>query len=141
MNRKRKLFTGCLLSLVGLFILILVVNTIIFFIVPKINEGKWIDSKPQDYSISVNYGSVLGVSVSYTETVTGEIIHRDDPYYSPNQSTIEDLFYRIRACIVNPFAVVLCSAEYDPIYGYPIHFWENDFDLGDIVEIKDFTPQ
>ncbi len=139
MVRAKKIPSRCLFILAGLFSVMFIFNIVMYYVAPTINQNKWTNSRPRNYSITVSIGSVLGTHATYSETVRGENITRDDSYYSSSHSTIEETFNRIKACMLNPLAVVLCAAGYDPLFGYPIYFWENDLDLGNIVKVEKFS--
>ncbi|MFN8449528.1 MAG: DUF6174 domain-containing protein [Anaerolineae bacterium] len=141
----KTVFKGCLLIIVSCFFLGCGINTITFFVIPTIQQSRWNASKPQNYSLTVNYGYMGGTSPAYQEKVTGEvaqIIHSDGGTRDGEKPTIEELFDEIKQQTLNPFGLLLLYwTEYDPTYSFPNRIIWNDFDLGDVTEITDFTPE
>lgn len=136
-----KLFKGCLVILVACFLLGCSINTILFFVIPSINQLRWNDVKPENYSVTVYYGWLGGSWRAYEEIVTDQTAHRTYyDFFRTGEPTIDQLFDEIKGLTLNPVGLLLLiSAEYDPIYGFPVRVVWNDFDLGDVVEVKNFT--
>lgn len=139
----KRLFPGCLIIIAVSFLLGCGLNTVVFYVIPTLNQNKWNELKPERYSLTVYNGSVVGSFRTYEESVADGVAERTySDFFRVSEPTIDELFNEIKANTLNPFGFLLIiSTEYDPVYGYPIRIERNDFDLGQVTEIKDFTPE
>lgn len=141
----KSFFSGCLIIIAVGFLIGCGLNTFVFFVTPTLNQQKWNETKPERYSLNVYYGTLWSTFITYQEDVSGGITRRrrgNNFSIAIEQPTIDELFNTIKAQTLNPLAFLwLYSAEYDPVYGFPMRIVWNDFDLGEVTEIKDFTPE
>ena len=142
----KRLFSGCLIIIAVSFLLGCGLNTVVFFVIPTLNQNKWNELKPERYSLNINYGTAWGTYSVFQESVDNGIARRSSSSLgyrgaSIREPIIDELFNQIKAELLNPFALLWYSIEYEPVYGYPMRIEEFDFDLGDVTEIKDFTPE
>jgi hypothetical protein len=138
--RSRGLFKGCFI-VVGLLFAFTYLVILLSFALPFYDAlYKWQTLKPQNYSVSINYGTYAGIYTSSRETVkNGVLLTSTTTTFT--EPTIDRLFDKIRSCIFNILGILICRAQYDPVYGYPVRFTQDDLDLGNVIEITDFTPQ
>lgn len=141
MGRERKPLVGCLMFIGELIFLLCLINITVFLIIPTIQQNRWKELQPENYSFTFGDGTFNGISSTVRETVHKSLQEAQPSRGNIPGSTIDDLFDQIRQEVFNPLAIVIYSVKYDPTYGYPTYLWEVDLDLGRITEVKDFTPE
>jgi hypothetical protein len=131
---------GCLLSFLGMLFIcplvyVVTLGTAQYTIAQY--QAKWKQSAVTSYTVQMQSGTFSWMGNLSAEVVqNGRVIESVGGYHS--QPTIDRLFERAKWCAFWP--VRLCEVEYDPIYGYPKRFVEQDFDFGYITEIVCFQP-
>lgn len=143
-RRLERLFIGCFKGCFTFAIIVILVNFIVNILVLGVPlyraYNQWQASKPDSYSLTVNYGTSVHVYSTVNETVSNGIVTSDRSSAS-STSTIDSLFDEIKAYVFYPIGFLLLQVEYDEEYGYPQRIDENDFDLGRVTQIVDFKPE